>query len=93
MNGPVVARRHSEGLRGATPERSPPIAHAIGAFEQIFGAFEQIFGANRQEPARGRKRQRSGDGGAATFGALAKLANGKTRYWVSAAVLASTWCA
>ena len=37
-------------------------------------------------PTRGRRLQRSGDGSAASFGALAKLANGKTRYWVSAAV-------
>ena len=44
------------------------------------GSDEQIFGANQQDQHLGGKLQRSGDGGAAPFGALVKLAKGNAPF-------------
>jgi hypothetical protein len=60
----TIACRHSEAQRvllgrvldeveDLVPERSCPIACAIGASAQMFGVFEQIFGANHQILHRG----------------------------------------
>jgi endonuclease YncB( thermonuclease family) len=58
---------------------------------QKFRRLQANFWRESTSPARRRKIQSSGDGGRAPFGALVKLANGKTCYWAALTVSTALW--